>query len=169
MPGEKFIQHDTNGGFSEVEATQAGGAGNENKLPSLDAAGRLDNSMMPTGIGADTQTLEASETIAAGSFVNVHDDGGAFKVRLADATTAGKEAHGFTKDSISNAATGTVYFEGNNDAVSGATPGVVYLSTTAGGFTSTAPTTSGNRVQKIGIATSATSINFERTNAITLA
>lgn len=71
MPGEKFLQHDGTGGSTEVEATQAGGAGNEDKIPSLDANGRLASTMMPTGIGADTETIEASETLAAGDFVNI--------------------------------------------------------------------------------------------------
>jgi hypothetical protein len=37
----------------------------------------------------------------------------------------------------------------------------VFLSTTAGLATSTAPSASGNVVQRIGFATSATAINFQ--------
>lgn len=169
MAGEKFLQHSGSGGMAEKVATQTGGAGNEDLIPSLDAAGRLDQSMMPTGVGADTQTLTASENIAAGDFVNVWDDGGTASVRKADATTAGKEADGFTKAAITAAATGLVFFEGNNDAVAGATIGPVYLSTTAGGFTSTPPTASGNVVLRIGVATAATSVNFERQTSVLIA
>lgn len=169
MAGEKFIQHDGKGSFNEVEATQTGGSGNEGKIPSLDANGRLDETMMPTGIGADTANITASEALAAGDFVNVYNNAGTANVRKADATTNGKPAHGFVKSSVANARTATVFFEGNNDAVTGATGGIIYLSATAGGFTSTAPTSANNLVQRIGVATSSTNINFERTNGIKLA
>lgn len=168
MAGEKFIQHDGNGGFNEAEAVQSGGVGSEDKIPSLDANGRLDQTMMPTGIGADTANITASEALAAGDFVNVYDNGGAPNVRKADATTNGKPAHGFVKSAVASAASATVYFAGSNDAVTGAIGGVVYLSTTAGGFTSTPPSATDNLVQRIGVATSATNVNFQRTNGVKL-
>lgn len=140
--------------------TTSAGAGDTGKIPALDASGRLDTTFMPVGIGADTATITASEALSAGDFVNIHNSTGA-KVRKADATTAGKEAHGFVLSAVSSLAAATVYFEGTNTAVTGQTPGVVFLSTTAGGSTSTAPSGSGNIVQRIGFATSATSINFQ--------
>ncbi len=115
------------------------------------------------GIPASTISaidVQASENIAAGDFVNVHNSSGA-RVRKADATTAGKEAHGFCLAAILSGASGSVYFEGSNTAVSGQTPGPVYLLTTAGTAGATAPSASGNAVQRLGVATSATSINFE--------
>jgi hypothetical protein len=116
---------------------------------------------MPVGIGADTAQIVASENLAAGDFVNVWNDAGTAKVRKADATTTGKQCDGFVLGSFSSAATATVYFEGTNTQVSAATAGLVYLSTSAGSFTSTAPNTAGNIVQNIGVAVSATAINFE--------
>lgn len=144
----------------ELIVTSAG-AGDSGKAIALDAAGLIDTSMMPVGIGADTAAIVASEILAAGDFVNVWSDVGVFKVRKADATVAGKEAHGFVLAGFAAAATATVYFEGNNTQVAGATPGPVYLSTTAGGFTSTPPAAAGNIVQKIGVAVAATRINVE--------
>ncbi|MCL4775676.1 MAG: hypothetical protein KJZ98_17180 [Burkholderiaceae bacterium] len=144
------------------------GAGDSGKLPSLDGSGKLDNSFMPVGIGADTASISTSETLAAGDFVNIWDSTGA-KVRKADATTAGKEAHGFVLSAFTHPTTATVYFEGTNTAVSGKTPGVQFLQTTAGTSGSTAPSSSGNVVQKLGVATSATTINFEPQQPIVLA
>lgn len=143
------------------------GAGDSGKLPSLDGSGRLDNSFMPVGIGADTAAIATSETLAAGDFVNIWDSTGA-KVRKADATTAGKEAHGFVLSAFTHPTTATVYFEGTNTAVSGKTPGVQFLQTTAGTSGSTAPSSSGNVVQKLGVAVSATAINFEPQQPIVL-
>ncbi len=140
-------------------ATSAG-AGSAGKIPALDGAGRLSDTMMPVGVTPEVATIQASENIAAGDFVNVHNSGGA-RIRKADATTAGKEAHGFCLAAILSGASGSVYFEGSNTAVSGQTPGPVYLLTTAGTAGATAPSASGNAVQRLGVATSATSINFE--------
>lgn len=148
--------------------TSSAGAGDAGKLPALDGTGRLDNSFMPAGIGADTKILVASEALAAGDFVNVWNSTGA-KARKADATTSGKEAHGFVLSAVSNGANATVYFEGPNTAVTGQTPGPVFLSTTAGLATATAPAGSGNVVQRLGVAVAATEINFEGGQPIVLA
>lgn len=149
------------------KATSAG-AGDSGKLVALDGTGRIDNSMMPVGIGADTSSITSSEALAAGDFVNVWNSTGA-KARKADATVAGKEAHGFVLAAVSSGAAATVYFEGTNTAVTGQTPGPVFLATTAGTATSTAPSGSGNVVQRIGFAVSATAINFQSQPPITLA
>lgn len=144
------------------------GAGDAGKVVQLDASGRIDNSMMPVGIGADTQTITASEALAAGDWVNIWNSTGA-KVRKADGTSAGKEAHGFVLQAVSNGASATVYFEGTNTAVTGQTPGVVFLGTTAGLGSPTAPSGSGNVVQRIGFATSATTVNFQSQPPVVLA
>jgi len=147
--------------------TTSAGAGDSGKLPAVDGSGRLDNSFMPVGIGADTAAISTSETLAAGDFVNIWDSTGA-KVRKADATTSGKEAHGFVLAAFTHPTTATVYFEGTNTGVTGKTPGVQFLQTTAGTSGSTAPSASGNVVQKLGVATSATAINFEPQQPIVL-
>lgn len=148
--------------------TTSAGAGDSGKIPALDSAGRLDTSFMPVGIGADTAVIVASEALSAGDFVNIWNSTGA-KVRKADATVAGKEAHGFVLSAVSSSANATVYFEGSNTAVTGQTPGSVFLSTTAGLATSAAPSGSGNVVQRIGFATSTTSINFQSQPPVVLA
>jgi len=148
--------------------TTSSGAGDTGKVVALDGSGKIDNTMMPTGVGADTATITASEALSAGDLVNIHNSTGA-KVRKADATTAGKEAHGFVLSSVSNGASATVYFEGSNTSVTSLTPGVYYLSTTAGGVTATAPSSSGNVVQRVGFATSSTALNFQSQTPIVLA
>ena len=168
MAAKKFLRL-VNGVLTEIFGVQtSAGAGNAGDLVSLDDSGRIDNSMMPVGIGADTATITASETLAAGDWVNVWSDSGA-KVRKADATTAGKEAHGFVLAAVTSGNPATVYFEGTNTQVSGQTPGPVFLQTTAGVGGPTVPSASGNVVQQIGVAVSATAVNFERGVPVTLA
>lgn len=144
------------------------GAGSSGKVIALDASGRIDNSAMPVGIGADTAIVTASEALAAGDLVNIWNSTGA-KVRKADATTAGKEAHGFVLSAVAGAGAATVYFEGTNTAVTGLTPGPLFLATTAGGASSTAPSAAGNIVQRVGFAISATALNFQSQPPVTLA
>jgi len=143
------------------------GAGDAAKVVALDSAGRIDSTMMPVGIGADSATITASETIGAGKFVNIHNSTGA-KVRLADCSN-GREAHGFSILGASSAAACVVYFEGRNTAVSSKTPGATQFLSTTGDSVETAPTTTGHLVQRIGVAVIATEIDFEKNVPITLA
>jgi len=157
------------GTITEVSglATSAG-AGDVGKIPQLDAAGRLDNSFMPTGIAADTAAITASEALLAGDLVNIWNSTGA-KARKADAATSGKRAHGFVLAAVSSSATATVYFEGTNTQVTGLTPGELFLSATTPGLaTSTAPSATGQTVQRVGFATAATAMNFQAGEPITL-
>lgn len=147
---------------TEVEAAaSSAGAADAGKVIALNASGDLDSSMLPPGIGADTSTIAATENLAAGDFVNIYNSSGA-KVRKADASTAGKHAHGFVLAAVTSGNNATVYHEGTNNQVTGATAGDVYLSaSTPGGFTSTPPSSTGNVVQRLGVAVSATEINAE--------
>ena len=168
MPAKKFLRH-SGGAITEVVGVQtSAGAANAGDIPALDESGRIDNSMMPVGIGADTAVIQASEALAAGDFVNIWNSGGA-RVRKADATVAGKEAHGFVLAAVSSGANATVYFEGTNTQVTGQTPGVAYLLTTAGKSGATAPSAAGNVVQIVGFATGPTSVNFQALQPVTLA
>lgn len=168
MAAKKFLRNIA-GTITEIfGVVTSAGAGNDGDIPALDSTGRLDISLMPVGIGADTKVIVASEALAAGDFVNVWNSTGA-KVRKADATTDGKKAHGFVLASVLSAGNATVYFEGTNTQVTGQTPGDVFLTTTAGIASATAPSASGNVVQRVGVALSATEISFEPTQQIVLA
>lgn len=168
MAGQKILTQ-VAGVLTEIAAVQAGGGGNANLVPALDASGRLDITMMPTAVVAETVSLVASEALAAGDFVNIYNAAGTPKMRKADATAAGKPAHGFVLAAVSNAATGVAYLEGTNNQVTGMTAGDVFLATTAGAATATCPSGSGNVAQHIGVATSATAIKFTPQDPITLA
>lgn len=169
MAGDKYLKN-SSGAFAEQAAIQSSaGAGDAGKIGALDGTGRWDPTMMPVGVVADTASVTASEALSAGDFVNIFNSSGA-KARKADASTSGKEADGFVLSAVLISATALVYFEGTNTQVTGATPGTVFLSdTTPGGFTSIAPVGTGKVVQRLGVATAATAINYERGPAIQLA
>ena len=139
-----------------------------NKLVMTGGDGKIDVSVLPTGVGADTAVINASEALAAGDLVNIWNDSGTANVRKADASTAGKEAHGFVLAAVASGQPATVYFEGTNTQMTGLTPGRQYLSTTPGKTSATAPTGSGQVVQVVGFAVSATAMNFQSNPPIVL-
>lgn len=145
------------------------GASSAGKVLALDASGKIDVTTLPTGVGANTTSITTSEALSAGDYVNVWNSAGSVRVRKADATVAGKEAHGFVLSAAGASTLATVYFSGTNTAVSAQVPGVVFLSTIAGTGTAIAPSDSGQVVQRLGVATSATAVNFEYQLFFTLA
>jgi len=152
-----------NGVITEALAIiTSAGAGDSGKIPKLDAAGKLDPSLMPSGIAPESRTLTASEALSAGDLVNVWDDAGTPKMRKADADAIGKQAHGFVLASVSSAASGTFFpEEGVITGLTSLTPGATYfLSQTAGGITTTAPTGANVIAQVVGFALSATELQF---------
>lgn len=144
------------------------GAADAAKMAQLDGSGRLDSSILPVGVGADTAIITTSEALVAGDLVNIWNSTGA-KVRKADPAAAGKEAHGFVLIGVASGAAATVYFEGSNTAATGLTPGPQFLGATAGKSSGSAPTASGSIVQRVGFATSATAMNFNAGEPIVLA
>lgn len=161
---DKYLKTGTTGMHEEVEATTTSeGAGDSGKIPGLDGTGKLDNSMLPTGIGDETKLIMASEALSAGDLVNVWDDAGATKVRKADASDPAKAADGFVLSAAAQSENATVYFEGTNNQLSGLTGGTKYFlsASTPGDITDAAPTTSGHIVQFVGKAISATEVSFE--------
>jgi hypothetical protein len=167
---DKFIRNNA-GTLTETEATVVStGASEAGDIVALDASGKIDESVLPTGIGADVGIIEASETLAAGDFVSVWDDAGTTKVRKADASTTGKDAHGFVLDAVTSGQNATVYFEGINNQLTGLTGGVTYFlsESTAGDVVSTAPTGAGEIVQRIGRSFSSTELTFEYAQPIVL-
>jgi hypothetical protein len=169
MAGDKYLYNNSGRITEKASIQSSSGAGDAGKIPSLDEAGRLHISMMPTGMGADTITAEASEALSAGDFVNLYNSSG-LKMRKADAQTAGKEANGFVLSAVENGASGVAYRQGVNNQLSGMTVGArQYLTTTPGARSETAPSATGNVVQFLGIATSATELFFEERESVILA
>lgn len=167
MP-DKYLKHNNAGGFSEVEATAVGGVSQANKIPALDLTGRLDPTMMPTGVGAETSALPAFGAVAAGDFVNVFNDSGTAKVRKADASSATAPAHGFVLEAFGAGETATVYWSGLNSGVTGLTPGQHFLSTTPGASNHVAPSGSGQIVQRLGMCVAGNLIYFNPQDPILL-
>lgn len=161
MAVEKFF-YDNSGRQTDKEAATAStGAPDAGKIVALDTTGKLDITMMPTGVTAEAKSITASEALSSGDLINLWNDSGTSKMRKADATTAGKEADGYVKDAVLSGASGTAFFDGINSGVSGLTIDTIYfLSTTAGGVTSTAPSASGNVVQEIGKTTATGELIF---------
>jgi hypothetical protein len=145
------------------------GAANDGDLVALDAAGKLDPSVMPVGFGQNSTSAVASEALAANDVVSLWDNAGTASVRKADGTAVGKEAHGFVKANFASSATATVYLAGNTMTTTGLTAGTrYYLSTTPGTVTATPLTTVGNVSQLVGIASNSTTLMFDPEEAITM-
>lgn len=111
-------------------------------------------------IGTD---FDASEGLTAGSLVNIWNDSGTPKARLADASTQ-RQADGFVLEDVDSGDPATVYSQGLNNQVSGLVGGVTqWLSATVpGGVRDTPPTGSGELVQRVGKAFSATVLGFHK-------
>lgn len=171
MAGDKYLKIASGVVGEQAAAQSSAGAGNAGDIVALDAAGLLDITMMPAGVGANTKTLAASEALSAGDFVNVWDDSSTPKMRKADGSAAGKEANGFVLAAVESAAEGTCYLTGVNNQLTGLTGGTVYYlsEATPGAATGTAPSTATNIVQRLGKAVSATELSFEPSDPITLA
>jgi hypothetical protein len=144
------------------------GAADSGKLPALDATGRLSNTVMPVGFGEEITVVQASEALAAGDFVNIHNVSGAARVRKADAPT-NKPAHGFVLAAVASGGNATVYRQGSNTARTGLTPAADYFLGTSGGVMTTPPTTAGQISQLLGVSVNATTIVVEIESEILIA
>ena len=139
------------------------GAADAGKIVATGSDGRLDTSLMPTGIGANTIICLASEAIGAGKFVNFHGNAGAMNVRLADNSNA-RQADGYLKDAVAIAGQATVYpLDTTNTALTGLAPGARYWLGTAGGVIAvpldSADTANNGKIcQELGVAKSATEL-----------
>lgn len=134
---QKFLAR-IGGKTVQVEAIDvSSGVSDAGLIPALGSDGRLSPTMMPPGIGAETQLITATENLAAGSFVNIFSDSGDLAVRLAD-NSNGRPADGYVQTAVLMAQDALVYpLDGVNANLSGLTPGVEYWLGTAGGVTAT--------------------------------
>lgn len=169
MAGPSPIKLGTAGNFQQEPTVQVGGPGSANKIPALDTAGKLDLSMMPTGVMDEVDAIIASEVLASGDFVNLHDVGGSVRMRKADASS-NKPADGFVLAAVLSGATGDCYYDGMNTGCTGLTIGPVFLSdTTPGQATATLAAGTGHIHQSLGKAVSATAVRFTRGEPVLLA
>ena len=156
------------GGVTKQESSvkQSAGSADAGKIPSLGDDGRLDETFLPIGIGAQTSLLPASEELNAGNLVNIFTEGGVAKVRKAD-NSNNRPADGFVVDAVSSTATATVYpLENVNSGLTGLTPGATYWLGTAGAVIAVPLDESdvandGKVSQQIGKALSATELRTD--------
>lgn len=135
MATQKFLTRAGGKTKQAAPVDTSAGAADAGKIGALDSSGRWSLSMMPVGIGADTQTIPASEALSAGVFINLWSDAGTLKVRLAD-NSNGRTADGYVLVAVDAAADATVYpLDSTNSALSGLTIGSEYWLGTAGGAT----------------------------------
>jgi hypothetical protein len=139
--------------------TTSAGSADANKLVALNSSGLIDTSMLPT---SSAVTRTASEAISAGALISEWNNSGTINVRNADNSTY-KPAHGYAPSAISSSGSGSVYLF-NGPAITGLTGltvgGECFLGT-AGAITQTAPAQgSGSLLQKVGVAATATSMDF---------
>lgn len=171
MAAQGFIAR-VNGRFKQVFAILASaGAADANKIPALDAGGKLDLSFLPSGIGANNVVALASEAIAAGKFVNLYDNAGVLGMRLAD-NSNNREAWGYTTAAVASGASGTAFrLNTVNANLSGLTPGGEYWLGIAGGVIA-APldpaTATGKTDQYLGRAKSATELVTSEVDTVLL-
>lgn len=145
------------------------GVGDANKIPQTSASGKLDMTLMPAEITAQAKTYPASEDLTAGDLVNIWVDSGTTKVRKASGTSS-RVAVAYTNSGVVTGATSTVYTEGFNTNLSGLTPGGLCWLGAAGAVTQTPPVSgSGGVSQIVGTALSATEMEFEPNDPVTLA
>ena len=157
----KYIRNNA-GTLTETPAiSTSAGVGDANKIVETNGTGKLDITLMPTGIGAETSTILASENLAAGDLVEVFNNAGTANVRKADASN-GRLAKGFVLAPVTTGNNATVYFEGGVTGLTGLIPGTkLFLSAAvAGTVAAVAPTVAGQTVQQVGYATSTTSFTF---------
>lgn len=127
----------------------------------LNSSGKLDLSVMPTGVAPASISVLASEAITAGSLINMYNNLGTLNIRNANATDNTKPFQGFILSNVAESASVNVYFPGNViTGLSGLTPGSnYYLSKVAGGIvTDVSGYSGGNVIQYVGIALSATQL-----------
>lgn len=155
---DKYLSINANGVKQEIEATvTSAGAGNAGDIPALDGSGKLDVSLLPTSASF---SLPSFENITAGQQIHIFDDSGTVKIRRANAAS-GLKSHGFALQTVTApAACGVQLDDGVNSYLSGLTVGVEYFlsGTTPGEVTATPVTASGQLLQRVGVAKSATEL-----------
>lgn len=172
MAGKKY-QTLVGGKKTLVKGQQtSAGVADADKIVALGANGKLDLSLLPTGVGPDLINVPSFENLTSGDYVNLFDDGGTVKARKAD-NSNNRPAHGYVADTVVSPAVVNVFFEGANSNLSGLTEGArIYLGVTGGIIeTPLDPdllANDGKLHQFLGVAISDTEVNTDIEDCITL-
>jgi len=148
---------------SGVNVTSAGAVGTV-----LTGNGASDPTFQAPTALANTMSVTVTETIAAGAMINLWASTG-LKVRNADNTDATKQADGFALTGASSGAITVVIGSAPNTQQTSLTVGTRYFLGTAGAVTATAPSSSGDLVQSLGIAVTTTELQVIIGNVTTIA
>lgn len=161
MSTNRFLTKNSSGRDALTTAISAsGGAGDASKIVATDGSGRLDSSLMPVGLGVDTETIVASEALVAGDFVNIWSNSGVRNVRKA-AVDNSRPAHGFVLSAVTSGQNATVFKAGTNSSLTGLTHGAQYFLGNNGAATTTPAIASPAQIiQSLGIACDTTEIAF---------
>lgn len=123
-------------------------------------------SYTPNGRGRNTAgaivAVPATADLPAGTPVNLFTNAGQLAAQGADATDDSKPVNGITSTAVSSGAAGPVVTTPGTTVygLSGLTPGATYYVAAGGGLTDTAPSGSGEVVQVVGVASSATTLVY---------
>ena len=169
MSNGKYIRvNDASGLLEELEALEVStGVADASKPIKTDSTGKLDLSLMPVGIGPDTQDIICTENLSAGEFVNMYNNLGTIAVRKADRSN-NRPAHGFVIQNYTAAQIAKVYKDSENNALAGLTLGAYYFLGLAGAASLTPPAAgSGHLLQALGVAMSATELDVEIQKPVT--
>jgi len=160
---DKYLTLDgSTNSLKEVEGSvTSAGSGNAGEVIALDADGKIDDTLLPESVGAETVVAPSSEALAQNDAVNLFDDAGDLKVRKATAADNTKPAMGYVKAAVNMGANATVYTDGYQPGTALTKGSKYFLSESAGLVTATPPTSSGAIVQAVGVAVSATQIKFD--------
>lgn len=161
MSTNKFLTIANTGKDTLTTAISAStGATDASKIIATDSTGRIDPSLMPTGIGAETETIAATEALLAGDHVNIYNNGGTRGVRKASVDN-GRPANGFVLANVSNGQNALVYKGGTNTSLTGLVPGTEYFLGNNGAVTATpAIAAPAQLIQSLGYASDTTEILF---------
>lgn len=103
--------------------TTSAGVADAEKPIATNAAGELDISFFPAGVGAETMNFVAGVAIGANQFVNVYYDGvGQYLLQKANSNYSDRWAHGFIRETVAIGGAVPVYFTGLLDDFSGLIP-----------------------------------------------
>lgn len=168
MAGNKYLKLGSSGFPQEQASLQtSSGAGDAGSIVALNSSGLIDDTML--SIQAASQSMTAGESLSAGDFVYINT-ADSNKIYKADADAVAKKAIGYVKSAATTGNPVTVYFEGINSNLTSLTVGSDYfLSATAGGVTTTPPSSSAQIVQYLGTAVTTTAIPFKFSPPIVVA
>ena len=144
------------------------GAGDEDKVPTLNASGQLAAGFIDPVRASNVPAGEAVDGSSTPQAVYISDGAGSrtagrfYKADSNDSTNETQRIFGFITENASSVGTNySVTIAGVVSGFSGLTPGVpYYLSSTAGAITATGPTASSDNTLMIGVAVSATELQL---------